>query len=125
MPPVADSHGCCVIDEHRMIILGGMDDDDNVMSSGFIYDTRTEQSTSLPNEMPEALCWFSAVANKRYMYYIGGRGADYRVVNTVYRLLLDTYTWTTMAPMGPARCGCACVLLGDYVYIFGGIDEVN
>ncbi len=54
------------------------------------------------------------------MFVIGGRGADNGVVNTVYRLSLETYEWTTMAPMGAARCGCAGVLFNDYVYIFGG-----
>ena len=45
LPPMLqgarDSHGCCEIDEHRMIILGGEDDDGNVLSSGFVYDART------------------------------------------------------------------------------------
>ena len=58
-------HRCCEIDDHRMIILGGQDDDYNALSSGFIYDARTKQSTPLPNDMPEARYGFSAVANKR------------------------------------------------------------
>ena len=126
---VRSDHGCCEIDEHRMIILGGRDDDDddadcgNVLPSGFIYDERTEQSTPLPNDMPAARYLFSAVANERYMYVIGGRDADYRVVNTLYRLSLETYQWTTMAPMGTARCACAGVLLDDYVYMFGGYND--
>ena len=115
-------HGCCVIDEHRMIILGGKDDDGNVLSSGFIYDTRTEQSKPLPNDMPAGQFGFCAVANKRYIFVIGGMDADQRAVNTVYRLSLKTYEWTTMAPMGTARCACAGVLLDDYLYIFGGSD---
>ena len=115
-----DRHGGCEIDEHRMKILGGKDDYD-VLSSGFIFDARTKQSTSLPNDMPEARCSFVAVANNRFMYIIGGAGAGFRLVNTLYRLSLETYEWTTMAPMGTARCECAGVLLDDYLYIFGGI----
>ena len=61
-----DSHGCCEIDEHRMIILGGCDDDDNALSSVFVYDERTKRSTPLPNEMPAARSEISAVANERY-----------------------------------------------------------
>ena len=68
-----ERHGSYAIDDHRMIILGGCDDDDNVLSSGFIYDARTKQSTPLPNDMPEARYGFCAVANEHYMYVIGGR----------------------------------------------------
>ncbi len=117
-------HGCCKIDEHRMIILGGLSGR-YVLSSGFIYDARTKQSTPLPNNMPEARYGFCAVANKRFMYVIGGRDADRRVVNTFYRLSLETYQWTTMAPMGAARYACAGVLLDDYLYIFGGYNDVG
>ena len=37
-------HGCCEIDEHHMIILGGKDTDvgEHPLSSGAIYDARTE-----------------------------------------------------------------------------------
>ena len=105
-----------------MIILGGEDDDDDVLSSGFIYDAKTKQSTPLPNDLPTALAYLSAVTNKRYLYVIGGRDAAYSAVNTVYRLSLETYEWATMAPMGTARYICAGVLLDDFVYIFGGVD---
>ena len=109
-----DSHGGCEI-------LGGLDDDDNELSSGFIYDARTKQSTPLPNDIPEARCDFVAVANKQYMFVIGGRSADPRAVNTIYQLSLETYEWTTLAPMGTAQAKCAGVLLGDFLYIFGGV----
>ena len=116
-------HGCCEVDEHRMLILGGVDDDDNVLSSGFIYDAKAKHSTPLPNNMPVALHCFSAVANERYMYVIGGMGADWLEVNTAYRLSLETFEWATLAPMGTARHACAGVLLDDYLYIFGGYND--
>merc|ERR1712071_26519 len=74
---VRTGHGCCEIDEHRMIILGGLGDG-NVLSSGFVYDARTKQSTPLPNDIPTALAYLSAVANDRYAFVIGGRSADRR-----------------------------------------------
>ena len=114
-----ENHGCCEIDDHRMIILGGYDGR-NILSSSFIYDERTKQSTPLPNNIPNALCGFSAVANERYLYVIGGCDADRRAVKTLYRLSLETYEWTTLAPMGTTRYECAAVLLDDYIYIFGG-----
>ena len=113
-------HGCCEIDEHRMIILGGLGVTNNVLSSGFIYDAKAKQSTPLPNRMPTARYGFSVVSNEDYMYIIGGRDDEWQAVNTVYRLSLETYEWTTMAQMGTARAGCVGVLLGYYIYIFGG-----
>ena len=115
-------HGCCAIDEHRMIILGGYDKG-KVLSSGFVYDARSEQSAPLPSDMPAARYFFTAVANERFMYAIGGKDADGRAVNTLFRLSFETYEWTTMAPMWTARSACAGVLLGDYLYIFGGLDD--
>ena len=111
------SYVCCEIDEHRMIILGGWDDG-NELSSGFIYDARTKQSTPLPNDMPAARYGFSAIANKRYMYVIGGGSDVNEVVNTIYPLSFETYEWTTMAPMGTVRSACAGMLLGDTTSIF-------
>ena len=126
MPPgVRRGHGCCEIDEHRMIILGGEDDYCDVLSSGFIYDARSKHSSPLPNDIPTALYVFSAVANDQYMYVIGGRADDDTTVNTLYRLSLDTYQWTILAPMGAARAECACVLLDDHLYIFGGANDVD
>ena len=85
-----DGHRSCEIDEHRMIILGGRGGG-NFLSSGFIYDVRTDQSTPLPNNMPAARSLFCAVANKRFVYVIGGVYANRRAVNTLYRLSLETY----------------------------------
>ena len=114
------NHGCCEIDLHRMIILGGRDDVGNVLSSGFIYDARTKQSSPLPNDMPAARYLFSAVANERYIFVIGGMGAGWGAVKSMYRLSLETYEWTTLAPMGTARVACAGVLLDGHLYMFGG-----
>ena len=113
-------HGVCEIDEHGMIIVGGLDNSNKVLSSGYIYDARTKQSTLLPNDIPALRYGFSAVVNERFMYVIGGSGANWRAVDTMHRLSLETYQWTTLAPMGTARAACAGVLLDDYIYIFGG-----
>ena len=56
------------------------------------------------------------------MFVIGGVPARGIVSNTVYRLSLETFEWTTMAPMGTARYGCAAVRKGDYIYVFGGFS---
>ena len=90
-------HGSCEIDENRMIILGGWDDDYNVLSSGFIYDARTEQSTPLPYDMPSDRYGFSAVSNENNVYIIGGRDDDQEAFNTVFCLSLETLVWATLA----------------------------
>ena len=63
MPDGREAYGSAKIDEHRMIIVGGFsedgdavgDDDDDLpdrtyLSSAYIYDVRTEQSTPLRND---------------------------------------------------------------------------
>ena len=118
-----EGHGCCVIDEHCMIILGGEGGWRSLLPSGIIYDATSEHSTPLPNEMPAARYGFSAVANERYIFVIGGFDADDNAVRTMYRLSLETYQWTALTPMGTARYACVCVLLDNYVYIFGGLNS--
>eukprot|EP00814_Leptocylindrus_danicus_P021545 CAMPEP_0116023592 /NCGR_PEP_ID=MMETSP0321-20121206/11707_1 /TAXON_ID=163516 /ORGANISM="Leptocylindrus danicus var. danicus, Strain B650" /LENGTH=121 /DNA_ID=CAMNT_0003494949 /DNA_START=185 /DNA_END=550 /DNA_ORIENTATION=+ len=94
-------HGSAKINEHRINIVGGEDADGNTLSTGFIYDVRTQQSTPLPNDMPAALYGCRVVANDGYVCVLGGYGND-GPVNTVYRLCLDTMEWTIMALMDNA-----------------------
>jgi len=113
------AHGSAKIDELRMIIVGGMDTVGNRLSSGYIYDVRTQQSTRLLNDMPEALYSCCVVAKEEFVYVIGGHGVN-GAVNTVYRLCLKSFEWKTMAPMGTARFGCIAALKDEYIYVFGG-----
>eukprot|EP00816_Leptocylindrus_hargravesii_P002373 CAMPEP_0196802000 /NCGR_PEP_ID=MMETSP1362-20130617/1741_1 /TAXON_ID=163516 /ORGANISM="Leptocylindrus danicus, Strain CCMP1856" /LENGTH=270 /DNA_ID=CAMNT_0042173197 /DNA_START=30 /DNA_END=839 /DNA_ORIENTATION=+ len=115
-------HGSASIDEHRIIIVGGRDAGGNVLSSGFIYDARTQQSTPLPNDMPAALTGCRVVANDEYVYVIGGYDGR-RAVNMVYRLCLKSEKWTTMAPMGTPRRYFAAILKDGYIYVFGGTND--
>eukprot|EP00816_Leptocylindrus_hargravesii_P012250 CAMPEP_0196806712 /NCGR_PEP_ID=MMETSP1362-20130617/6629_1 /TAXON_ID=163516 /ORGANISM="Leptocylindrus danicus, Strain CCMP1856" /LENGTH=128 /DNA_ID=CAMNT_0042180315 /DNA_START=23 /DNA_END=405 /DNA_ORIENTATION=+ len=96
-------HGSAKIDEHRMIIVGGLDADDNELSSCFIYDVRTQQSTPLRHDMPAALTGCCVVANDEYAYVLGGYSSRSDAVKTVYRLCLKTQKWMIMARMATAR----------------------
>mmetsp|Transcript_18207 Transcript_18207/g.27053 ORF Transcript_18207/g.27053 Transcript_18207/m.27053 type:complete len:328 (-) Transcript_18207:100-1083(-) len=112
-------HGSSAIDDHRMIIVGGYDDRGVVLSSGAIFDSRTQQWTALPNDMPVPLYACHVVSNAKEVYVIGGESAN--LVKTLYRLSLDTLEWTIMAPMKSARSYCVAVLKGNYIYAFGGL----
>ena len=118
-------HGCCKIDTHRMIIVGGEDASGNFISSGAIFDVRTEQWTPLPNDMPKVRAHCSVVAKGKHVYVIGGVNADRNIVTTVYRLSLETNQWATMAPMGTERANVSAVLQGDYIYVHGGDSRNN
>mmetsp|Transcript_23621 Transcript_23621/g.35461 ORF Transcript_23621/g.35461 Transcript_23621/m.35461 type:complete len:369 (-) Transcript_23621:219-1325(-) len=116
-------HGCCSIDEHRMILVGGLDILFKRLSSGAIYDVRTKQWTSLPNDMPVAIYCCRVVCDgsgaAHFVYVVGGRD-QHGAVDTLLRLSLDTYEWTIMSPMSTARRHCAVVMKDDYIYAFGG-----
>ena len=117
-------HCCCEIDDHRIIIVGGLDAYENILSSGMIYDARTELWTPLPNDMPEPLYSFGIAGNDKYVFVIGGM-ANRGLSKAVYRLSLETYEWTTMAPMGTARWRLAAVRKGDCIYVFGGVGKFS
>ena len=82
-------HGSAKIDDHRMIIVGGIDAHGK-LSSGLIYDVRTQQSTPLRHDMTAALDDCCVVVNNGYAYVLGGWNINADSVNTVYRLCLDT-----------------------------------
>ena len=65
-------HGCCEIDDRRMIIVGGLDAVNDSLASGMIYDARTELWTPLPNDMPEPLRSFGIAGNDEYVIVFGG-----------------------------------------------------
>ena len=116
-------HGCCKIDDHCMIIMGGINTD-GILSSGMIYDARTELWTPLPNDMPDPLRNFGIAGNDKYVFVIGGMTNLGRLSKAVYQLSLETFEWTFMAPMGTARFRLAAVRKGDYIYVFGGVGSV-
>eukprot|EP00816_Leptocylindrus_hargravesii_P008066 CAMPEP_0196801514 /NCGR_PEP_ID=MMETSP1362-20130617/1283_1 /TAXON_ID=163516 /ORGANISM="Leptocylindrus danicus, Strain CCMP1856" /LENGTH=86 /DNA_ID=CAMNT_0042172525 /DNA_START=5 /DNA_END=262 /DNA_ORIENTATION=+ len=60
-------HGSASIDDHRMIIVGGMDEGGKRLSSGLIYDVRTQQSTPLRHDMPAALVGCCVVVNDEFV----------------------------------------------------------
>ena len=117
-------HGCCKIDDHCMIIMGGINTD-GILSSGMIYDARTELWTPLPNDMPDPLRNFGIAGNDKYVFVIGGMTNLGRLSKAVYQLSLETFEWTFMAPMGTARFRFAAVQKGDYIYVFGGVVSVR
>ena len=117
-------HGCCKIDDHRMIILGGRGAYDNRLSRGMIYDARTEIWTPLPNDMPRPLRNFGIAGNDKYVCVIGGMTNCSRLSKAMYQLSLETFEWTFMAPMVTARFRFATVWKGDYIYVFVGVGSV-
>jgi len=75
--------------------------------------------------MPVAPIRCSVVANRKYVYVIGGSTCAKHTTNAtkdVYRLSLETYEWTVMAPMGTARYDFAAILKDEYIYVFGGMN---
>ena len=105
--------------------MGGKDTKWKCVSYGAIYDARAENWMSLPNNMLEARCECSVVAKGKYVYVIGGTNADDTCLKTVYRLSLETYQWTAVAPMSTKRADFAVALQGDYTYVFGGVGNTG
>ena len=62
-------HGCCKIDDHRMIIVGGKHTvAGDILASGMIYDARSELWMPLPNDTPEHLRSFAIGGNDKYVF---------------------------------------------------------
>lgn len=124
---------CCsgVIADDKYIYLVGNGIDTALQTRGhktvYVYDPATSIFTTLDNVLPydHAYWGYTPIGNRLYMF--GGEysySSRVKVYNTIQ--VFDTVTRTarevsSVLPVNLAECACACV--GDYIYIFGGINS--
>lgn len=124
---------CCsgVIADDKYIYLVGNGIDTAGVTRGtktvYVYDPATATFTTLTNILPyDYAYWgYTPIGNRLYMF--GGEyyyNSSVRIYNTIQ--VFDTVTRTarevsSVLPVNVAECACACV--GDYIYIFGGINS--
>lgn len=119
-----------IISDDKYIYLVG-NGIDTVATRGsktvYVYDPTTATFTTLTNVLPydHAYWGYAPIGNRLYMF--GGEyyySSGVRFYNTIQAF--DTVTRTarevsSVLPVNVAECACACV--GDFIYIFGGINS--
>ena len=122
-----------IISDDKYIYLIGNGIDTSGLTRGskivYVYDPATTTFTTLTNILPyDYAYWgYAPIGNRLYMF--GGEYSYSSSVNIYNKIqVFDTITRTarevsSVLPVNLAECACACV--GDYIYIFGGINSRN
>lgn len=84
------------------------------------YDPETKKWTSLPN-MIEPREDFQLILAKDLMYAIGGKSKS-GAISSVEYYEKSVDRWKKTTPMPTARSAAGAALLGNHIYVLGGIS---
>lgn len=102
-----------------MVILGGMDSEDQTLLSVVQFDPSTNRWASLP-DMPQGRSAASIAAFDGKLVVAGGVDMDFNRLSSVQQLDLQTGCWSNLPDMPTARCSAGVTVLGDKLVIVGG-----
>ena len=122
-------HTSAVAPDSKMVVIGGRDDKDIVITSVDVYDTIKDTWTSGPalpveHQTSDGYSWvFGSV-----VYYAGGYYQDYSSSANVISWDMKTspngpWKVNATAPMLTSRGDFGATVIDDKVYVFGGFNE--
>ena len=86
----------------NVIVIGGVDKDDETLNTVVIYNVETGKSHMLP-EMKCKRQGCTAVVSQGTIVVMGGRNERNRALNLVECFTFDRYSWEDLPPMNEAR----------------------
>ena len=93
----------------NIIIIGGLDKNDNVLNTVVSYNITNENSKMLPL-MKHKRSDCSAVVTGNVIVVMGGRNEESRDLNSVEIFSFDNYSWEELPPMNDRRSGATAVV---------------
>ena len=117
--PTARSSGVVVVLDDKIYVAGGRPPHETDFA---VYDPAADSWQTLPN-LPTPRNHFTGAALDGRVHYVGGRmglglGVSMTTVHEVYDP--QTQTWTTAAPLLPARSGMNGVVARGCFHVWGG-----
>lgn len=115
----------------RLFVMGGKETRDSdpcrsLFSIDLPHDLKMVEETEWKRLAPmnEARHAFACVSDSRYIYVFGGSDADEDPLDTAERFDIETNKWESLRRMpGGAREHCASGMIGNKIYIVGGLRE--
>jgi hypothetical protein len=116
------SFGYATDSNHLIYAIGGIDDNNNPLSSIEAY-TQSTNTWRLLASLPQTLYGQSAAFDGNgHIFTFGGVGANGAITSNVYEYSLSTNTWTTATSMPIAVRDSAAILGSNgLLYVLGGI----
>ena len=102
--------------EDKILILGGQDDDDNVLDSALKFDPEKNQCHEIAS-LPHPLKGLATVRSKDQVIVFRGLGKDNEVHNDVFMYDCKTDKTTTLPSMLEKRFFCCAVITGSKIVV--------
>jgi hypothetical protein len=122
MPQPRDFHGAEAF-EDKVLILGGNDDNRNVLDSVLEFDPEKNECKQLPS-LPHPLKRMATVRWRDQVVVLGGCDKDGEVLNDVFMYDCKTGKITVLPSMLEKRCECCAVITGNTIVVMGGMNDV-
>ena len=121
MPQTRVYHGAEAF-EDKVLILGGIDDDDYVLDSVLEFDPEKNECKELPS-LPHPMKEMETVRWRDQVVVLGGRDEDWQVLNDVFMYDCKTGKITALPSMLEKRYSCCAVITGNTIVVMGGDDN--
>jgi len=109
----------CATLDGKVYLLGGLDSRGRILSSVAEYDSSTAAWTNKAS-LPQSVALAAAAANESAIYLVGGRSKGAILADiVVYDPTADS--WSQMEPMTIARWSHMAAIVGQKLYVMGGI----
>ena len=118
MPQPRVCHGAEAF-EDKVLILGGQDDDNDVLDSVLEFDPEKNECKELPS-LPHPMKRMATVRWRDQVVVLGGRDKNGEVLNDVF--MYDCKI-TALPSMLEKRCECCAVITGNTIVVMGGVND--
>ena len=96
-------------DDDNVMILGGVDSNEQPLNKVLMYNIKTQKSHELPNMKYNREGCVAAVVRDTVIV-MGGRGERVNYLKSVEGFRFDRYSWEELSPMHEAKCYAAAVV---------------
>jgi hypothetical protein len=121
MPQPRVSHGAEAF-EDKILILGGQDDNNDVLDSVLEFDPKKNECKELPS-LPHPMTKMATVRWRDQVVVLGGLDKDYQVLNDVFMYDCKTGKITALPSMLEKRYYCCAVITGNTIVVMGGLND--
>jgi N-acetylneuraminic acid mutarotase len=123
MPQPRQCHGAEAF-EDKVLILGGKDDNDDVLDSVLEFDPKKNECKELP-PLPHPMKEMATVRWRDQVVVLGGRDKNDQLLNDVFKYDCKTGKITALPSMLEKRYECCAVITGNTIVVMGGENDVD
>ena len=121
MPESRFFHGAEIVDD-KILIFGGVTDDNNRLDSVLEFDPKKNECKRMP-PLPYPLSQMATVHWRDQAVLLGGLDKDGKILNDVFMYDCKTGKITVLPSMLEKRFGCCAVITGNTIVVMGGRNE--